>query len=75
LWVLALAGFLLGGLGILGMPLLNAFWPVILTIAAVASLVLLLFYWHPWLVMGVLINAGVLLAIWQSWPVALFVTR
>jgi hypothetical protein len=75
LWMLALAGFTLGGLGILGVPLLNSLWISVSVIAAAASLILLLFFWHPWLVMGVLINMGVLLAVWQSWPAALFAAR
>ncbi len=72
LWVGVLAGFALAGLGVLGLPALNAAWPVLTVVAAVLSLILLVFYWHPWLVIGVLLNLGLLAAVWAHWPPALF---
>ena len=72
LWMLALAGFVLAGLGLLGIPGLKAVWVPASGAAAAVSLVLFLFYWHPWFVVGAGINVAVLAAIWQSWPAALF---
>jgi hypothetical protein len=75
LWVIALAGFVLAGLGILGVPGLNAFWQLSAGVAAAVSLLLFLFYWHSWLVVGAAINVAVLAALWQNWPAALFGTN
>lgn len=71
----ATIGFVLVGLGILGVPGLSAVWQPIALAAAVVSLVLFLFFWHPWLFMGVAINVGVLAALWQSWPAVLFAAQ
>ena len=72
LWVSALTGFVLAGLGLLGVPSLNGVWQILAVVAAVLSLILLVFYWHPWLVIAVLLNLAFLAAIWAHWPPALF---
>ena len=72
LWMLALAGFVLAGLGLLGIPGLREIWVPVSGAAAAVSLVLFLFYWHPWYVAGAAINVAVLIGIWQNWPAALF---
>ncbi len=72
LWVGALAGFVLAGVGLLGAPGLNGVWPTLAGVAAVLSLILLGFYWHPWLVIGALLSLACLAAVWAHWPPSLF---
>lgn len=72
LWVGLLIAFVLGGLGLLGVPLLSTVWQPLAIIGSLLSLVLLVFYWHPWLVFGVILNAAFLVGIWQQWPAAVF---
>jgi hypothetical protein len=72
LWVGLLVGFILAGLGLLGVPLLSTVWQPLAIVGSLLSLVLLVFYWHPWLVVGVALNAAFLAAIWQQWPAAVF---
>jgi hypothetical protein len=72
LWLVTLAGFTLAGLGLAGLPGVNAIWQPAALVGAAASLLLLVFYWHPWLVMGAAIDLAVLAALWQHWPVSLF---
>lgn len=67
LWLAALILFAGAGLGVLGVPLLSALWQPLAGIAAVLSLVLLVFYWHPWLVLGVVLNMGMLAGIYTGW--------
>ena len=61
---LSLLGFVLAGLGLLGVAGLNAFWPVLAIAAALASLVLLVLFWNSWLVIGLLIDLGII--IWAA---------
>ena len=72
LWVGLLAAFVLGGLGLLGVPVLNTVWQLMAIVGSLLSLALLVFYWHPWLVFGAVLNAAFLVAIWQQWPAAIF---
>jgi hypothetical protein len=72
LWLLALAGFVLAGLGRLGVPGLNGAWPVMAAAAAIFSLVLHLLFWHPWLVLGAVIDIVVLVGVFFHWPAGLF---
>lgn len=73
--LVATVGFVLVGLGVLGVPGLKFIWQPVAVIAAVDSLLLFAFYWHSWYVVGAAINVAVLLAIWQSWPAVLFAAR
>ena len=75
LCVLALAGFALAGLGLLGIPGLSAIWSSAAIGASIASLLLLAFYWHTWLIMGVLIDLAVLAAVQFHQPVFLFASK
>ncbi len=72
LWLLTVAGFGLGGLGLLGIPGLNQIWQGGAILGAAASLILLGFYWHPWLIAGVLINLAVFAGLALHWPKSLF---
>jgi hypothetical protein len=66
---LSTIGFILAGLGILGVPGLNTIWRPVSVISAFLSLLLLILFWHPWLIVGVLIDIGILLALlWAKWP-------
>ena len=67
--VLATLGFVLAGLGGLGVPGLNAVWQTLAVFSACVSLLLLILFWHTWLVVGVLIDIGILVALlWAKWP-------
>jgi hypothetical protein len=67
--VLATLGFVLAGLGGLGVPGLNAVWRSLAVFSACLSLLLLILFWHSWLVVGVLIDIGILVALlWGKWP-------
>ena len=67
--VFATLGFVLAGLGGLGVPGLNAIWQTLAVFSACVSLLLLILFWHTWLVLGVLIDIGILVALlWAKWP-------
>jgi hypothetical protein len=67
--VLATLGFVLSGLGGLGVPGLNAVWRSLAVFSACLSLLLLILFWHTWLAVGVLIDIGILVALlWGKWP-------
>jgi len=66
---LSTLGFILAGLGVLGVPGLNTIWRTVSVVSSCLSLLLLILFWHPWLIMGVLIDIGLLLALlWAKWP-------
>jgi len=66
---LSTLGFVLAGLGILGLPGLSTIWRTITVLSACLSLLLLILFWHPWLIVGVLIDITVLIALlWANWP-------
>lgn len=73
LWMATLIGFVLAGLGLVGVPGLKMIWQATAIFGAVASLLLLTFYGHPWLVMGVLTDIAVLVGIWRHIPAVLFI--
>jgi hypothetical protein len=67
--ILSVLGFILDGLGALGVPGLKEIWQTTAAVSAVVSLILLVIYWHPWLILGVLIDIGlVVLTCLNSWP-------
>ncbi len=72
LWLIALAGFGLAGLGLLGLPGLNQVQGAAAALGAAASLLLLGLYWHPWLATAVVIDLAVLAGLWLHWPKFLF---
>ena len=55
---LSIIGFIIAGLGVLGVTGLNQLWRGATCISAGMSLLLLILFWHPWLVVGVVINMG-----------------
>jgi hypothetical protein len=66
---LATLGFILAGLGVLGLPGLSAAWRTIAVVSACISLLLLVLFWHPWLIVGVLIDIVLLITLlWADWP-------
>ena len=67
---ISIVGFILTGMGVLGVPGLDMIWQGLALISAVASLILLILFWHPWIILGVVIDIGlILLAVLNSWPV------
>lgn len=66
---LSTLGFVLSGMGTLGVPGLSEIWQAAAGFSAAVSLILLILFWHPWLVVGVLIDIGlVVLTCLNSWP-------
>jgi hypothetical protein len=55
---LSIIGFIIAGLGVLGIPGLYNIWREIAGFSAGISLLLLILFWHPWLVVGVVVNIG-----------------
>ncbi len=66
--VLSTLGFILTGMGILGVVGLSAIWRTLAMLSAPVSLLLLTLFWHRWLPVGVLIDLVVLVGIWAGWP-------
>ncbi|MEA4909315.1 MAG: hypothetical protein VB089_16955 [Anaerolineaceae bacterium] len=56
-------GFVLAGLGLLGVPGLYAAWRMLAGGAALVSLLMFALYWHPWLVVGAGLNGLILAAL------------
>ena len=75
LWLAAAIGFVAAGLGLMGIPGLQASWIALAVGASAASLLMHALYWHPWLVVGALLDLAILLAILASWPAALYAAR
>jgi len=68
--ILTVLGYILAGLGGLGVPGLNKIWTTTAGLSAGSSLILLILFWHPWLIVGVLIDLGLFLVlILNKWPV------
>jgi hypothetical protein len=66
---LSVVGFILAGLGALGVTGLKGIWQTTAAGSAIVSLILLVLYWHPWLILGVVIDTGlVALTCLNSWP-------
>jgi hypothetical protein len=65
---LSTLGFVLAGLGVLGVPGLTLVWRTVAVVSSCLSLLLLILFWHPWIVVGVLIDVGILIALlWAKW--------
>lgn len=62
--IVAIACFILCGLGIIGIPGLENVWKVFITISTISSLALLSLFWQTWLVLGVVINAVLLFVVY-----------
>jgi hypothetical protein len=62
-------GFVVAGLGVLGIAGLESIWRMTAVISSGLSLLLLLVFWHPWLIVGGLINVGMIISLlWVHWP-------
>jgi hypothetical protein len=67
--VFSTLGFVLAGMGLLGVPGLSMIWRTVAIVTACVSLLLLILFWHTWLVIGILIDVVVLVAlVWFKWP-------
>ncbi len=67
--ILTVLGFILAGLGGLGVPELNKIWSIAAGLSAGVSLILLILFWHPWLIVGVLIDLVLFLVLFlNKWP-------
>ena len=62
-------GFVLAGMGVLGVSGINTLWRVVAIVSSFLSLVLLGLFWHPWLPIGVIIDVLILIGLlWAKWP-------
>jgi hypothetical protein len=69
LWMTALVGFVLGGLGVWGIPLLKQVWRPVVAGSCVVSFVLIGLYWHRSFAFALLMNASIFIAlVWAQWP-------
>lgn len=69
LWIAAMAGFVLGGLGVFGIPLLREVWRPLAAVSSVVSFVLIGLFWHRSFVFALLIDAAIFVAlVWAQWP-------
>jgi hypothetical protein len=67
---ISIGGFILSGMGILGVPILSMVWELITLVSSAASLFLLILFWHPWITLGVVIDVGlIILTVLNSWPI------
>ena len=67
--IITVLGFILAGLGGLGVPGLNKIWSIVAGMSAGGSLILLFLFWHPWLIVGVMIDFGLFLVLFlKKWP-------
>ena len=67
--ILTVLGFIIAGLGGLGISELNKIWSTAAGLSAGVSLILLILFWHPWLIVGVLIDLGLFLVLFlNKWP-------
>ena len=68
--VISSVGFILVGMGVLGVPGLKMIWQGLVLISAVTSLILLFLFWHPWIILGVVIDVGLIfLVVLNGWPI------
>ena len=69
LWIAAMAGFVLGGLGIFGVPLLKDMWRPVVAASSTVSFLLIGLFWHRHFVFALLMDVGIFIAIvCVSWP-------
>jgi len=65
-WLLAMVGFVVAGLGVLGVPVIHE-WRWILAIVAVAiSLLMISIYFHPFYIIGIALDIGILVTLLSS---------
>lgn len=69
LWIAAMAGFVLAGLGVFGIPFLKHVWRPVAAVSSVVSFLLIGLFWHRSFVLALLINAAIFIAlVWAQWP-------
>jgi hypothetical protein len=67
LGVVTTIGFVLAGLGLLGVPWLSDAWQTLMIVGAAASILLLTLFWNRMLIMGLVIDAGLMiLVLWDQ---------
>jgi hypothetical protein len=65
---LSTLGFVLAGLGVLGVPGLTLVWRTLAIVSSCLSLLLLILFWHPWIIVGALIDIVILITlVWFKW--------
>lgn len=67
--ILTVLGFILTGLGLLGVPLLHESWETLALVSAALSFLLLVLFWNRSLVVGVAIDVVIVVAVlWNQSP-------
>jgi hypothetical protein len=66
LWIVATGGFVVAGLGVLGVPLLEEWWRFAATASAIVSFLLIGLFWHRWFIVGLLLDVVILVALLLS---------
>lgn len=65
----SLVGFVLAGLGVLGVPGLIGIWSGLTIASAAASLLLVVLFWHTYFIVGLALDIGLLVTtIGGQWP-------
>ena len=65
---LAMAEFVLAGLGVLGVPALSGVWRVVAIVGAADSLAVIALFWNRQFVFGAALNVAIVLAAVLGWP-------
>jgi hypothetical protein len=65
--VLSIVGFVLSGLGALGVPGLEAAWPAITVASAAVSLLLVVLFWHLYFIVGLALDIALLATTLGGW--------
>lgn len=60
LWSLTVGGFVMAGLGFLGVPILQNGWQLLTIAASITSLLLLIIFWRAWITLGIMIDMALL---------------
>jgi len=61
--VFSTVGFVVAGMGFLGVVGITTIWRIAAAAASLISILLLILFWHPWLPIGVVINILLLVAL------------
>ena len=70
--LLSIVGFVLAGLGVIGVPGLSGAWSVLTIASAAASLLLVVLFWHLYLIVGLALDLGLLVTtLGGRWPATL----
>lgn len=64
---LSIVGFILAGLGVLGVPGLASVWSFLTIASAAVSLLLVFLFWHLYFIVGLALDIGLLVTTLGGW--------